>query len=459
MGKAKNIIQDIERGKVHPVYLLHGEENYLIDDTLTEMINHLAPKDTRDFNLDIVSDPEISVSEILAMSDTYPVMAERRIIVIKDPAFLGTRKKIDPVELLQESKDSYRSGNASRAASILARVIDLDFEDFSEDSTSLKRAIDAFKKENGNSLSDEDLEYLDERAEKLITKLNVVFHSPGSGDVDRFIEYLKEGPPTTSVMILAVTSQLNSRSKVVKTIDSVGKVINFTKFRSSYYVNKDPMYQMVVDKLKENKKTIAPDAFSELQKKTGNNMRQMFDELNKLVTFVGERSRIEKSDVEDLVSRTEFDGIFDLTDAIGKRSLPLALASLRGVLEKGDHPILIHAMLTRQIRFLLQAKLLMENGYIKTNVARMSYNVFQKNAYKNIPSNIIEKLPESKTLNLLKQHPYPLHNTLRQAGNFTVDELIKAMKRLLEADIQLKSGSLTPELVVEMLVVDLVGKR
>jgi len=60
-------------------------------------------------------------------------------------------------------------------------------------------------------------------------------------------------------------------------------------------------------------------------------------------------------------------------------------------------------------------------------------------------------------LNVLKQHPYPLHLTLRQAKNFTIQELIKAMERLLEADIQLKTGRLTPKLVVEMLVMELVG--
>jgi DNA polymerase III delta subunit len=77
--------------------------------------------------------------------------------------------------------------------------------------------------------------------------------------------------------------------------------------------------------------------------------------------------------------------------------------------------------------------------------------------YRNLPTELIDKLPKSKQLNVLKQHPYPLHLTLRQAKNFTIQELVKAMDRLLEADIQLKSSRLTPELVVEMLVIDLIS--
>jgi DNA polymerase-3 subunit delta len=278
-----------------------------------------------------------------------------------------------------------------------------------------------------------------------------------ASDVDRLLEWLQDGPSPTSVLIFVVSSALNSRDKIVKAISQVGTVVNFNQLRPTYYVNRDPMYQMVVSRLKEHKITIAPDAFSELQKKTGNDMRQTFDELDKLVTFVGDRQRIEKSDVEYLVTRSSFDRIFDLTNAIGQRSLPLALANLKSILEKGDHPLLIHNMLTRQIRFLLQAKLLLESGDLRPEVSRMSYDAFQQRIYKKLPSEMIDKLPKSKRLNLLKQHPYPLHLTLRQAKNFTVQELVNAMELLLEADIQLKTGRLTPEMVVEMLVMKLIS--
>jgi len=244
---------------------------------------------------------------------------------------------------------------------------------------------------------------------------------------------------------------------VVKAISQAGTVVNFDRLRPVHYVNRDPMYQMVTSKLKGYKKAIAPDAFSELQKKTDNDMRQIFDELDKLVTFVGVRQRIEKSDVESLVTRTGFDRIFDLTNAIGQKSLPLAMANLKSILEKGDHPVLIHNMLTRQIRFLLQAKLLLERGDLKSDALQMSYDAFQQRVYKKLSPELMDELPESKQLNVLKQHPYSLYIILRQVRNFTVQELIKAMERLLEADVQLKTGQLTPKLVVEMLVMDLVS--
>jgi len=114
-------------------------------------------------------------------------------------------------------------------------------------------------------------------------------------------------------------------------------------------------------------------------------------------------------------------------------------------------------MLIRQIRFLLQTKLLFEKGLLKQDMTVLNYNDFQQKFFKKLSSELIAILPDSDKLNVLKQ-PYPLYISIQQIKNFTVSELIKAMERLLEADIQIKSGTLTPELVVELLIVDLCSK-
>lgn len=457
MGQAKNLIQQIQRGKISPVYLLHGEETYLIEETLEDMIDLLVPKNVRDFNLDLFSDPTVSATEILSMANTYPVMAERRVVVVKDPGFFSPKKKIDHVDILRQSREQHRLGNIAKAAALFVRALNIEPEELAEMGSSLSKAVNTFKKSNESELESDDLEFLANAIDDLAAEIDTSSTSSASSELEQLLEYLADGPASTTVLIFTVSSTLRSNSKIAKAFSKVGTTANFGQLRQSRYVNRDPMYQMVMDKLRECKKSIAPDAFSELQKKTGNNMRQIFDELDKLVTFVGERQRIEKSDIEELVTKTSSDRIFDLTNAIGQKSLPLALANLESILENGDHPLLIHNMLTRQIRFLLQAKIALESGSLKPEVARMSYDAFQNRVYKKLSPELIGKFPDSAKFNFLKQHQYPLHLTIQQARNFTIQELISAMERLLEADIQLKSGHLTPELVIEMLVMDLIS--
>ncbi len=453
MGQAVNIIEQIKSGKIYPVYLLHGEETYLIEDTLDKMIELLVPDNTRSFNLDIFSSPEVSVDEILSLANTYPVMAQRRVVVVKDPSFINSKKEINTLELFNKSRDAFDASDFEKSAVLLAKCLDIDPQELANAGNTLRKAIESFKKEYETELSASDLEFLDDSAKNLSSYIETSINYSSLSPLDYLINWINNCPDTT-VLIIVVYSNLSSNDKLLKAVSQKGIVLNFAKLKQSIYINRDPMYQLVVDRLKAQNKSIAPDAFSELQKKTGNDMRQIFDELDKLITFIGNRQKIEKKDVEEIVAQSDFDGIFDLTSAVAQKSLPLALAKLKSLLDKGEHPILIHTMLTRQIRFLLQVKLLIECGYLKQEFAQMNYDIFQQRIYKNLSSDIINLLPESKQSNVLKQ-PYPLHVSLKQAKNFTIQNLIKAMEQLLEADIQLKTGTLTPELVIEILVINL----
>ncbi|MGQ9608613.1 MAG: DNA polymerase III subunit delta [bacterium] len=453
MGQAVNIIEQIKSGKIHPVYLLHGEETYLIEDTLDKMIKLLAPDNIRSFNLDILSSPDVSVDEILSLANTYPVMAQHRVVVVKDPSFINLKKEINALELFNKSRDAFDASDFEKSAILLAKCLDISPEEFANAENVFIKSIESFKKEYEAELSATDIEFLDDSAKNLSSYIETSINYSSLSDLDYLIEWINKGSDTT-VLIIVVYSNLSSNDKLVKAVAQKGIVLNFAKLRQSTYINRDPMYQLVVDRLKAQNKNIAPDAFSELQKKTGNDMRQIFDELDKLVTFIGNRQKIEKKDVEEIVAQSDFDGIFDLTSAVAQKSLPLALAKLKSLLDKGEHPILIHTMLTRQIRFLLQVKLLIECGHLKQEFAQMNYDMFHQRIYKNLSSELINQLPESKQSNVLKQ-PYPLHVSLKQAKNFSVQNLIKAMEQLLEADIQLKTGTLTPELVIEMLVINL----
>ena len=67
-----------------PVYLLHGAERYFIDrlqDILLE--NALLPHE-KDFNLDLLYGSETDAQAALSACRSFPMMAERRVVVIRD---------------------------------------------------------------------------------------------------------------------------------------------------------------------------------------------------------------------------------------------------------------------------------------------------------------------------------------------------------------------------------------
>lgn len=66
-----------------PVYLIHGEEGYYIDELLKEF-EALIPEEERDFNLYTLYAPDSGVETVMDVCRRYPMMAERQVVIVKE---------------------------------------------------------------------------------------------------------------------------------------------------------------------------------------------------------------------------------------------------------------------------------------------------------------------------------------------------------------------------------------
>jgi len=79
----KTIDNDIKRQEFKKVYLLYGEERYLIRQYRDKLKNALAsPEDTMNFTS--FEGEDINVKEIIDLAETLPFFADRRVIFIED---------------------------------------------------------------------------------------------------------------------------------------------------------------------------------------------------------------------------------------------------------------------------------------------------------------------------------------------------------------------------------------
>jgi DNA polymerase-3 subunit delta len=170
---------------------------------------------------------------------------------------------------------------------------------------------------------------------------------------------------------------------------------------------------------------IADDAAARLAHLVGADLRLLNQEILKLVTYAGER-QITSEDVDLLVPYAQEVIIFDLVDALGQRDGGTAAGALQRLLDTGEHPMGILAMIVRQFRLLVQVKELRQAGQNARTIAR-----------------------------LLDLHPYPAGKLYRQATNFTAAQLEKIYRHLLVTDAQIKTGALTPIVALDLLVAGL----
>lgn len=85
----QTILSEIKAGSMKPVYYLYGEEEFYLDQ-LVEKFSNLLPPHEKDFNFDLLYGQDITPAKALAIARSYPMMAERRVLIIRN--FLQTAK-------------------------------------------------------------------------------------------------------------------------------------------------------------------------------------------------------------------------------------------------------------------------------------------------------------------------------------------------------------------------------
>ena len=85
----EQLLAEIAKGDIWPFYLLHGDEEYEREALVGSMIEALVPAQTRDFNLDVLRAERLEVLDFFQVYETYPMMAESRLIVLRDAEALA----------------------------------------------------------------------------------------------------------------------------------------------------------------------------------------------------------------------------------------------------------------------------------------------------------------------------------------------------------------------------------
>lgn len=79
--------------KPYPVYIFSGEERFFIDEGVKVVKDKFLDAGLRDFNYDAYSAGDVDASNVINSAETLPVMAEKRVIVVKDADEWGAKDK------------------------------------------------------------------------------------------------------------------------------------------------------------------------------------------------------------------------------------------------------------------------------------------------------------------------------------------------------------------------------
>ncbi|HLZ22265.1 MAG TPA: DNA polymerase III subunit delta [Ktedonobacterales bacterium] len=232
--------------------------------------------------------------------------------------------------------------------------------------------------------------------------------------------------PEFSILVLLADEVLDAASPLLKAAQKFGKA-------QAFLLPRGPQLEdWVARRAASHDAKLAPEAARLLAVEVGDNLRLLALEIEKLATYVGQGETIRVEDVRTLTPASRQAKVFDLTDALARRDRKRALALLHELLAAGESPLGIVALTAFQTRSLLQVKTLAEQGLRAPQIAQTA-----------------------------GMAPFVVEKTLPLARQFSFAQLEAAHRSLLEIDIALKRSKMTPEMALDLLVVEfgITGSR
>ena len=84
MIKYQDLMSSLKQGKILPLYLFFGDEEFLIREAVDLIVTTVVEPGARDFNFNTLYGKDTPASELVNLCQTLPFMAAKRLVIVKE---------------------------------------------------------------------------------------------------------------------------------------------------------------------------------------------------------------------------------------------------------------------------------------------------------------------------------------------------------------------------------------
>lgn len=217
--------------------------------------------------------------------------------------------------------------------------------------------------------------------------------------------------------VIVFNGNFQATSKIYKFVSQNGKCIDCNKPK-----NKKDIAPWVADLVRKEEKTISNENASYIVHTCSADKMMLYNEIQKLVDFVGERKEITKKDIDEVGIRNLETIIFDLTDSLGARNVTNSIRVLEELLMQKEPIQKILIMIAKHFKSLLITKICMNENRDVANELNIKF-------------------------------PFIVNKYKEQARRFTREELENVLLDISELDVNSKIGKIDLKTGLEITLV------
>lgn len=237
-------------------------------------------------------------------------------------------------------------------------------------------------------------------------------------DAGRLPDYLVQLPETTHMVF--VESEVDKRSRMYKKVKELGYPAELKP------QTERELKRWVLQLLTQEEIRLTEPVMDYFLMTTGTNMSLIRSELDKLISYLGDRKVLTREDIDAVCTPQVVGRIFDMTAALAAKDQKRALELYFDLRTLREPPMRILFLISRQYQQLLQAKELQQAGVPKEEIGKQL----------GIPAFVTGRL-------------------LSQAARHSMDDLKQAANACMDAEFGVKTGKIADVMAVELLIVRL----
>jgi DNA polymerase-3 subunit delta len=264
------------------------------------------------------------------------------------------------------------------------------------------------------------------------------------------VDEIKKGLPDGQHLVIN-TDKINRGSALFKAVQAAGEIIEFNPPEKDYQAV-EASEEYAENAFREAGLSLRPGVLDEFLERTGRDSRQIRNEIDKLFLFLGDRKEVRSEDVRAIVSATREAAVWDLTDAVGRRDMPGALAVLRHLFSQKEAPQLMISLLEGRIRDLLVFRQCIDRRWLRVN--SRGNRVFTEWSPAPDADAVLSALPKDPR----KMHWFPAGKSAEQAMKYSFEELLRAHRLTTAAHERLVSSPVPAEIVLEHLLITVMSR-
>ena len=252
------------------------------------------------------------------------------------------------------------------------------------------------------------------------------FESLSTPNKDFVLDRIKSLPKSLVFVAETIVDKMDSArlKRLKQLVDSQG-----TSFRFQY-LSDDETLTRIESRLRREGLSFDADAIDLLVASVGTRLIDLQNELDKIIVSAGPDRVVDRQLVSEVVGKYRTENLFSFLDRFGSEDIGGLVTRMNRVIDSGEEPVLVMAMLIRRVLLLLEVKSLLRERGATVRSPRVMAGLLA--GYTS---------------------PYYAESLIDQASRIESGALHDYLENLRWADFKLKSSSISPRNILETALI------